>query len=102
LCCCHAHAGIQIVLLFVWGNTMIALAFLFSCFFTSTRTASVFCYLWVFASGLFGYLVMRSLLDLQPVAPDYVFWLEALQVLPPLALYRWDSDSFCHAAGVTC
>lgn len=67
---------------------MIALAFLFSCFFTSTRTASVSCYLWVFASGLFSYLVMRPLLDLQPVAPDYVFWLESLQILPPLALYR--------------
>lgn len=79
-----ACAGIQIGLLFVWGNAMIALSLLLSCFFTSTRTATVFCYMFVFATGLIGYLLMRALLDLQ----GYVFWIEALQVLPPLALYR--------------
>jgi hypothetical protein len=75
-------------LLFIWGNAMIALAFLISCFFTSTRTATVFCYLLVFAMGLFGYLMMRFLLDLQPVVPGYVYWIDAMQIVPPLALYR--------------
>lgn len=67
---------------------MIALAFLISCFFTSTRTATVFCYLLVFAMGLVGYLMMRFLLDLQAVVPGYVYWIDALQIVPPLALYR--------------
>lgn len=63
---------------------MIAMAFLLSCFFTNTRTATVFCYFFVFASGLIGYLLMRVLLDLS----DYIHWVEALQVIPNLALYR--------------
>jgi hypothetical protein len=63
---------------------MIAMAFLLSCFFTSTRTATVFCYFFVFASGLIGYLLLRVLLDLSA----YIHWVEALQVIPNLALYR--------------
>jgi hypothetical protein len=63
---------------------MVAMSMLLSCFFTSTRTATVFCYMLVFATGLFGYMLMRPLLDLQ----GFAFWIEALQVVPPLALYR--------------
>lgn len=71
-------------LLFIWGNALIAMSLLISCFFTSTRTATVFCYLYIFATGLVGYLMLRFLLDLG----DFVPWVDALQVLPPLALYR--------------
>ena len=41
-------------MLFIWGNAMIASSLLISCFFTNTRTATTFCYLYVFAMGLIG------------------------------------------------
>jgi hypothetical protein len=78
------HTGIQIVLYVLWGAAMVSLAFVMSALFSSARTATVAAYLFVFASGLLGYMLVRYLLDLGGRA----WWAVFLQFLPPLALYR--------------
>ncbi len=40
------------VLIFVWGNVIVSMSFFFSSFFTNSRTAVVFGYIWLFVTGL--------------------------------------------------
>lgn len=40
------------VLVFVWGNVIVSMSFFFSSFFTNSRTAVVFGYIWLFVTGL--------------------------------------------------
>ena len=42
---------VQIVFYFIWGNCLIAFTFLASTLFTSTKTAVVTAFLWVFGTG---------------------------------------------------
>ena len=44
--------GVIFVLFFLWGNVLVALAFLLSVFFEKSRTSSVVGYIIVFASGI--------------------------------------------------
>jgi hypothetical protein len=74
--------SVQAVFYFVFGNTMIALAFLLSCFFASSKTATVFAYLIVFGSGLVGYLLLTRLVT------SGATYAVVLQLFPPFALYR--------------
>jgi len=74
--------AVQAVFYLVFGNTMIALAFLLSCFFSSSKTATVFAYLIVFGSGLVGYLLLTRLVT------SGARWAFLLELLPPFALYR--------------
>jgi hypothetical protein len=52
-------AGIQIIFYFLFGNCMIAMAFMLSSLFTSSRTAVTVAFLYVFASGLIGELLLN-------------------------------------------
>jgi hypothetical protein len=74
--------SVQAVFYFVFGNTMIALAFLLSCFFASSKTATVFAYLIVFGSGLVGYLLLTRLVT------SGATYAVVLELFPPFALYR--------------
>lgn len=51
--------GIQIIFYLLFGNCMISFAFLLSSIFTSTKTAVVVAFLYVFATGLLGELLLR-------------------------------------------
>lgn len=55
----HAFTGIQLIFYFLFGNVMIAFAFMLSSLFGSSRTAVTFAYLYVFASGLIGELLLK-------------------------------------------
>jgi hypothetical protein len=40
------------VLIVLWGNVIVSMSFFFSSFFTNSRTAVVFGYIWLFVTGL--------------------------------------------------
>jgi hypothetical protein len=55
----HASTGIQAVFYFLYGNNLIALAFMLSSLFSNSRTAVTVAFLYVFASGLIGNLLLE-------------------------------------------
>lgn len=67
---------------FVWGNCLVAFAFLISTFFRSTRTAVVVAYLWVIATGLLGYLLFQNFVERKH------WWTWWLELIPTFSLYR--------------
>lgn len=73
----------KILVYFMFGNNMIAFAFLMSCFFTSSKTATVFAYLVVFGTGLIGSLLLSRLM-----AQD-LWYMGLVELIPSFALFRW-------------
>jgi len=51
--------GIQVIFYFLQGQCMIGFAFMLSSLFSSSLVAVVFAYLYVFASGLIGSLLLQ-------------------------------------------
>jgi len=74
--------GVQVIHYLIYGNTMIAFCFFLSCFFTSSKTAVVFGYLFVLATGLIGQLLIQILMD------DDKWYIPILELLPAFSLYR--------------
>lgn len=74
--------GLQIIFFFVWGNCLIAFAFLASVFFTSAKTANVVAFLWVFGTGLLNNLLMENYYK------DHHSWVYIVELIPSFALYR--------------
>ena len=74
--------GAQAVLYLLFGHNMIAFAFLLSCFFSSSKTATVFAYLVVFGTGLIGSLLMSRLM-----ASD-LWYMALVELIPSFALFR--------------
>ncbi|CAG8580036.1 3827_t:CDS:2, partial [Racocetra persica] len=73
--------GVYVILFFVWGHVEIALAFLFSCFFSKSRIAMVVTFLIVLC-GIIVSFATASLFNGQDSAPlTYFLW-------PPFAFYR--------------
>lgn len=70
------------MLFFLFGNNMIATAFLLSCCFTRSKTATVFAYLVVFGTGLIGVLLLSQLVNAGR------WYAVLLEIIPSLALYR--------------
>lgn len=66
----------------IWGHNMIAFSFLMSCLFSSSKTATVFAYLLVFATGLIGYLLLTQLIN------TGAWYVLLLQLIPSFALFR--------------
>lgn len=62
---------------------MIATAFLLSCFFTSSKTATVFAYLVVFGTGLIGSLLLGRLIS------SNLWYMTLIELVPAFALFRW-------------
>ncbi len=54
-----ALAGIQIIFYLLFGNNMIAMSFMLSSVFSSSRTSTVVSFIYVFATGLLGELLFR-------------------------------------------
>ncbi|KXZ51851.1 hypothetical protein GPECTOR_11g29 [Gonium pectorale] len=73
---------LQAVLYFIFGNNMIAFMFCLSSLFSSSRTATVVAFLYVFASGLIGELLLR------PLMQENRGFILAVQLLPGFSLYR--------------
>ena len=82
VCPSRVCAGIQIIFYIIFGNNMIAFAFLLSCLFSSAKTASVFAYLLVFATGLIGYLLLSQLIV------SGAWYVILLELIPSFALFR--------------
>lgn len=80
--CCVLPPGIQFVFYFIFGNNMIAFAFLLSCFFASSKTATVFAYLVVFGTGLIGSLLLSQLINAGQ------WYTVLLELVPSFALFR--------------
>ncbi|GIL46004.1 hypothetical protein Vafri_3096 [Volvox africanus] len=74
--------SLQAVLFFIFGNNMLAFIFMLSSFFSSSRTATVVSFLYVFATGLIGELLLRTLME------ENKPYILAVQLLPGFALYR--------------
>lgn len=74
--------GIQFIFYFLFGHNMIAFAFLLSCFFTSSKTATVFAYLVVFGTGLIGSLLLSQLINAGQ------WYTTLLQLVPSFSLFR--------------
>ena len=74
--------GVQLILYFLFGHNMIAFAFLLSCFFSSSKTATVFAYLVVFGTGLIGSLLLARLIG------SNLWYVTLLELVPSFALFR--------------
>ncbi|GFR42619.1 hypothetical protein Agub_g3550 [Astrephomene gubernaculifera] len=74
--------SLQAVTYFIFGNNMIAFMFLLSSLFTSSRTATIAAFLYVFATGLIGELMLRTLMQ------ERKGYLAAVELVPGFALYR--------------
>ena len=59
-----------------------AFMFVLSSLFQSSRTATVVAFLYIFASGLIGELLLRQLMH------DHPAWIIAVELIPGFALYR--------------
>jgi len=73
---------------------MIAFSFLLSCFFSSSKTATVFAYLVVFGTGLIGSLLLSRLIA------SNLWYMTLLELVPSFALFRcgcggWGWFWFC-------
>ena len=55
--------AVTIINYFLFGNLMIAFSFFLGSIFGSSRTATVVAFLYVFASGLLGVLLLQVLMD---------------------------------------
>lgn len=75
-------AGIQAALYFLFGNNMIAFAFLLSCFFINSKTAGLFAYMLIFSTGILGSLLLDQLID---AGAWYTMFIE---FVPSFALFR--------------
>eukprot|EP00887_Chlorella_sp_A99_P004767 scaffold4.g4767.t1 len=66
----------------LWTNVLVAWAFLLSTLFRSSKTAVVASFLYVFGTGLVGWLLLQ-----QFVARDH-WWVVFMELLPGFGLYR--------------
>ncbi len=82
LCLSCARAGIQIIFYFLHGLCMISFAFMLSSLFASSRTAIMVAFLYVFATGLIGQLL------LEPFMIEDKLWVFFVEWIPAFALYR--------------
>ena len=78
----HTHRR-QVITYVVFGHNMIAFSFLLSCFFSSSKTATVFAYLVVFGTGLIGSLLLSRLIS------SDLWYMTLLELVPSFALFRW-------------
>ncbi|XP_021321342.1 ABC transporter A family member 8 [Sorghum bicolor] len=88
--------GVQFIFYFTYINLQIALAFLFASFFSSTKTASVISYIYVFGSGLladslFVYYIQDTTFPYK--------WLVTMELFPAFSLYRgiYDLAGYAYA-----
>ncbi|GIL71728.1 hypothetical protein Vretimale_837 [Volvox reticuliferus] len=86
----RTNLGVQIIFYFLFGNNMIALAFMLSSFFSSSRTSTVVAFLYVFATGLIGELLLRIFME------DNESWVFFIEWIPAFALYRglWEMSQY--------
>lgn len=78
----RTNFGIQAIFYFLFGNCMIAFTFMLSSLFTSSRTATVVAFLYVFATGLIGELLLKIFMVQNETWVFFVEW------VPAWALYR--------------
>lgn len=72
----------QFVFYLLWIGCLVATTFLLSVCFASSRTSTVSGFLYVFATGLIGYLLLSKL-----VSAGY-WWVVFIELIPGFALYR--------------
>ncbi|KAG2425810.1 hypothetical protein HXX76_013435 [Chlamydomonas incerta] len=82
--------GIQIIFYFLFGNNMIAFSFVLSSLFGSSRTSTVVAFIYVFATGLIGELLLKVFMEKDA---GWVFFIEWI---PAFALYRglWEMAEY--------
>ncbi|CAG8641009.1 16181_t:CDS:2 [Dentiscutata erythropus] len=73
--------SVYVILFFVWGHVEIALAFLFSCFFSKARIALVVTFLIVLCGIIVSFVAETLYNDLESAPLAYFLW-------PPFAFYR--------------
>ncbi|MEW5299847.1 MAG: hypothetical protein WDW36_002821 [Sanguina aurantia] len=86
----RTNLGVTIVFYFLFGNTMIAFAFMLSSLFSSARTVVVVGFVYIIASGLLGFLLF------QPFMEKNASWLFFVEWVPAFGLYRgiWEISSY--------
>jgi len=77
--------GTYFLLFFIWGHVMVALAWWFSAFFSSSSTATVVGYLYVFGTGILSMTLLSQTFE----SPDTTrSTMIAVQICPSFVLYR--------------
>ncbi|KDD75805.1 hypothetical protein H632_c492p1, partial [Helicosporidium sp. ATCC 50920] len=89
--------SLQAVFYFFWSNCLVAFAFLLSSAFASARTANVVAFLYTFATGLLGYLLLQQFI----VAGHW--WVVFLELVPGFALFRglFEISAYAYRADYT-
>lgn len=85
-----------IVFFLLWGNTLVAFTFLASVFFTSTKTARVCAFLYVFATGLLSTLLLSYYMGQDQ------WWCNLVELIPAFALFRglYEMSQYSFRAGL--
>jgi hypothetical protein len=79
------NPGTYIILLLLWGHTLIAMAFFLSVFFTKGRTATVVAYSIILATGLLAQNLIREYFVNDNTPPATVF---VASIIPSFAFFR--------------
>lgn len=75
-------AGVQFIFYFLFGNMQVAFAFLLSCFFKTTRTANITCWIWVLGSSLVANFLLVN------VYARERWWATLVQLIPSFGAHR--------------
>jgi hypothetical protein len=76
----------------LYGNVQVALAFLLSCLFRSTRVANILIWLWVLGSSIFADYLLKQVFRRDP------WWTALLECIPSFGVYRCTLMSDAHTA----
>lgn len=77
--------GIIFCFLFIWGNTLVALSFLFSMFFSSPKTSTGFSFLLILVFSIVGNQLLQQIIQ-SPATTENSY--AALVWMPPMAMLR--------------
>eukprot|EP01117_Protostelium_nocturnum_P005730 TRINITY_DN2068_c0_g1_i1.p1 TRINITY_DN2068_c0_g1~~TRINITY_DN2068_c0_g1_i1.p1 ORF type:complete len:1746 (+),score=587.77 TRINITY_DN2068_c0_g1_i1:107-5344(+) len=78
--------GTYFVLYLIWGHTLIAMSFLISIVFTSSRSSLVTGYFYIIASAIFAQVLVNNIIGVVTTASSATVF--GMSVVPPFALFR--------------
>ena len=74
--------GIKFIFVIAAQHAQVATAFLLSSVFKSSRTATIFGYIWILGSGIFAANIMSTFID------EARKWVPAIELIPTFGIYR--------------
>ena len=74
--------SVELIFVITAQHAQVATAFLLSSVFKSSRTATIFGYIWILGSGIFAANIMNTFID------EGRKWVPAIELIPTFGIYR--------------